>query len=138
MSGIIDLYKRNKQVINYLVFGVLTTFVNLIVYYILTFTILDPDIALYMQIANVIAWVVSVAFAYITNRKYVFESKNKNIFKEIGSFVGARIITLIMDMIIMFVSVTVFKGNDKLFKLVSQVVVIASNYVLSKLFVFRK
>ena len=78
-----------------------------------------------------------MAFAYITNRKYVFESKNNNVKKELSSFVGARIITLIMDMLIMYIGVTVLKGNDKILKLISQIIVIVSNYIFSKIFVFK-
>ena len=90
------------------------------------------------QIANILSWIGAVIFAYITNRKYVFESKNKNILKECSSFFGARIITLIMDIVIMFVGVTLLKQNDKIFKILSQVVVIVSNYLFSKIFVFKK
>lgn len=138
MSKILALYKKYKEVINYLVFGVLTTILTLLIYYGLTYTIMDPNNALMLQGANIISWVVAVIFAYITNRKFVFESKSNNIIRECVSFFGARIVTLIMDMIIMFVGVTVFKGNDKIFKLISQIIVIVSNYVFSKLFVFKK
>lgn len=138
MSKILALYKKYKEVINYLVFGVLTTILTLLIYYGLTYTIMDPNNALMLQGANIISWVVAVIFAYVTNRKFVFESKSNNIIRECVSFFGARIVTLIMDMIIMFIGVTVFKGNDKIFKLISQFVVIVSNYVFSKLFVFKK
>ena len=138
MSKILALYKKYKEVINYLVFGVLTTILTLLIYYGLTYTIIDPNNALMLQGANIISWVVAVIFAYVTNRKFVFESKSNNIIRECASFFGARIVTLIMDMIIMFIGVTVFKGNDKIFKLISQFVVIVSNYVFSKLFVFKK
>lgn len=138
MVRIIDLYNRYKEIVNYLIFGVLTTFVSLIVYYFLAFTILDPNNAIELQMANIISWIVSVTFAYVANRKYVFDSKSKNILKEISSFVGSRAITLIMDMIIMFVGVTILMANDKVIKLFSQIVVIVSNYLFSKLFVFKK
>lgn len=138
MKKIINLYKKYKEVINYLIFGVLTTILNLFVYYGLTFTILDPKNGLHLQIANVISWIVAVIFAYITNRKFVFKSQSKNILKEVTSFFGARVVTLIMDMIIMFLGVTILKGNDKIFKIISQVVVIVSNYLFSKIFVFKK
>lgn len=134
----LNLYKKNKEVINYLFFGGVTTVICLVVYYILTFTVLDPNVPVCLQIANIVSWIVGVVFAYITNRKYVFVSKNENILKEIKSFVIARLLTLILDMLIMFVGVTLLKGNDKILKLISQVLVIVSNYVLSKLFVFKK
>ena len=135
---IIDLYKKYKEIVNYLIFGVLTTIISLAVYYLLTFTVIDPKNALLLQVANVISWVAGVLFAYVTNRKYVFDSKNEDKLKEVSSFVGARLVTLIMDMIIMYVGVTLMRGNDKIIKLISQVVVIVSNYLFSKIFVFRR
>lgn len=138
MQKVVDLFNKYKEVIMYLIFGVLTTVVSLVSYYLLTITILNPESAIQLQIANIISWILSVAFAYVTNRKYVFESKSNNYVKEITSFVGGRVATLLMDMLIMFVFVTVLRMNDKLFKLVSQVIVIVANYVISKIFVFKK
>ncbi len=138
MQKVKDLFNKYKEIIMYLVFGVLTTVVSLVTYYLLTLTILNAENALQLQIANIISWIVSVAFAYVTNRKYVFDSKNKNILKEVGSFVGGRVVTLMLDMLIMFIFVTVLHFNDKLFKLVSQFLVIVANYVISKLFVFKE
>ena len=137
MSKIIDLFNKYKEVIMYLIFGVLTTIVSLVSYYLLTITIFNPDNAILLQVANVLSWIISVLFAYITNRKYVFESKNNNILKEVSSFFGSRFITLLLDMLIMFVGVTLLKGNDKFIKVISQVIVIVSNYIFSKLFVFK-
>ena len=138
MNKIKELYLKYKEIINYLIFGVLTTVVSLVTYYICVYTILDPDNAVQLQIANVISWIISVAFAYITNRKFVFESKEKNKIKEASKFVTSRIATLIMDMAIMYVGVTALKFNDKIMKLISQVVVIVMNYILSKILVFKK
>ena len=138
MNKIKELYLKYKEIINYLIFGVLTTVVSLVTYYICVYTILDPDNAVQLQIANVISWIISVAFAYITNRKFVFESKEKNKIKEASKFVTSRIATLLMDMVIMYVGVTVLKFNDKIMKLISQVVVIVMNYILSKILVFKK
>ena len=138
MDKIKDLYLKYKEIINYLIFGVLTTIVSLVTYYICVYTILDPDNAVQLQIANVISWIISVAFAYITNRKFVFESKEKNKIKEASKFVTSRIATLLMDMVIMYVGVTVLRFNDKIMKLISQVVVIVMNYILSKILVFKK
>ncbi len=132
------MYKKYEEIINYLIVGVLTTVVSLSTYYLCVVTILDPNIGWQLQVANIISWVCAVAFAYVTNRIFVFKSNNKNIFKEICSFTSSRVITLIMDMFIMFIIVTVFKGNDKIGKLVSQVVVTVGNYILSKLFVFKE
>lgn len=133
-----ELFNKYKEIIMYLIFGVLTTVISLIVYYALTYTILNPNNSIYLQIANILSWIAGVLFAYFTNRKYVFESKNENKLKEFTSFVGARVTTLILDMLIMGVGVSLLHGNDKILKLISQVLVIIGNYVLSKLIVFKK
>ena len=138
MEKIIKMLKKYKEVISYLIFGVLTTVVSLAVYYLSVFIFLNPNNAFELQIANIISWIVGVCFAYFTNRKYVFESKEKNKLKEASKFVFARVVTLIMDMIIMWIGVTLLHRNDKIIKLISQVVIIVSNYVFSKIFVFKK
>lgn len=127
-----------KEIIMYLIFGVLTTVVSLAVYYALIFTVLNPENAIQLQIANILSWIAGVAFAYVTNRKYVFESKETNKVKELSKFVTSRLVTLFLDMFIMFIGVTCLKGNDKIVKLISQVLVIIGNYVFSKIFVFKK
>lgn len=137
MGKIKELYIKYKEVINYLIFGVLTTVISLIVYYVTVFTFLNPENAVQLQIANILSWIAGVTFAYITNRKYVFESKEKNKIKEASKFVLARATTLIMDMLIMWLGVTILHLNDKIIKLLSQVVIIVSNYIFSKLFVFK-
>lgn len=133
-----NIYIKYKEIINYLIFGVLTTIISLLTYYLLVLTILNPDMALELQIANIISWLVSVTFAYITNRKYVFNSKNKNIKKEITKFYSSRITTLIIDMFLMFIFVSIFNFNDKIIKLIVQVIIIILNYLLSKLLVFKE
>lgn len=139
-SKISQLLKKvlNKEVIMYLIFGVLTTVVSLLVYYGCIHTFLNPENAVQLQIANIISWIAGVAFAYITNRKFVFESNESNQLKEISKFVTSRLATLFLDMIIMFIGVTCLHGNDKIVKLISQVLVIIGNYIFSKLFVFKK
>lgn len=131
------IYLKYKEIINYLICGFLTTLFSLITYYLLTITILDSSIATELQIANIISWCVGVLFAYFTNRRYVFVSNNDKK-KEFITFFASRITTLLLDMFIMFIFVTVLGQNDKIFKLVSQVAVIISNYLLSKLIVFKK
>ncbi|MCI5603754.1 MAG: GtrA family protein [Clostridiales bacterium] len=132
------LYKKYKEIISYLIVGVLTTVVSLGVYYACVLTFLNPENALQLQIANIISWVAAVTFAYFTNRKFVFESKNPDMLKEASAFVGARVATLLMDMVCMFVMVTCMGLSDKIAKLVVQVIVTVANYVFSKLFVFQK
>lgn len=134
----IGLYKKYEEIVNYLIVGVLTTVVSLVIYYGSVLSFLNPENGLQLQIANVLSWIGAVAFAYVTNRKYVFKSQNENRFTEAVRFVASRVTTLVMDMAVMYVLVTLFHGNDKIAKLVSQAVVMVSNYVFSKLFVFRK
>lgn len=136
LKNIKEQYEKYKEIINYLIVGVLTTIVSLIVYYVSVLTFLNPDNSIQLQIANILSWIAGVTFAYFTNRKYVFESKEKNKLKEASKFVLSRVITLLMDMFIMYLGVTLLHGNDKIIKLVSQVVITISNYILSKLFVF--
>ena len=131
MNNIKELYLKYKEIINYLIFGVLTTVVSLATYYICVYTFLNPDNSLQLQVANIVSWIAGVTFAYITNRKFVFES-------EAGKFVTSRIATLLTDMLIMFIGVTILKLNDKIIKLISQIIVIIANYLLSKMLVFRK
>ena len=137
-----ELYVKYKEIINYLIFGVLTTIVNLITKYILLFTILNPTNGFQLQIAIIISWIVAVIFAYFTNRRFVFESKNENKLKEFISFVVARIATVLLEMFIMWFFVTLLKLNSDLyvviFTLVAQVAVVIGNYIFSKLFVFKK
>ena len=131
-------YHKNEEIFNYLIIGGLTTIVSLLTYYICVLTILNPKLPLELQIANIISWITSVIFAYITNRVIVFKSKEKNIKKEAIAFIGSRIITLLLDMLTMFILVTLLHTNDKIGKAISQIIIIIGNYIISKLFVFKK
>ena len=132
-----DMYSNYKEVINYLIFGFLTFVVSMVTYYLFISTILNANDGFQLQVANILSWCISVCFAYITNRKFVFISKSNGIFKEIISFFSARIVTLLLDMFIMFLGVTLLGFNNLVIKFISQVVVIVSNYFFSKLFVFK-
>lgn len=133
-------YKKYDEIINYLIFGVLTTVVTIITYAIFTNTFLSSKSALDIQIANVLSWIIAVTFAYLTNRKYVFKSKvqgSKHI-KEIINFFLARISSLLVEMLFMYVTVTVLSYNDFICKIIAQAIVIIFNYVCSKLIIFKK
>ena len=130
--------KINKEILMYILFGVLTTIVNIVTYYILTKTILNPKNGIELQIATIIAWITCVTFAYFTKKKYVFISKEKNIKKEILLFYIARLFTLLIDMLLMYILVTKLKLNDKIIKIIVQIIIIIANYILSKLIVFKK
>ena len=138
MDKIKELCVKYREMIAYLIVGVLTTVVALAVYYILVFTFLDPNNSIQLQIANIISWIAGVIFAYFTNRKFVFQSKDPDMKKEFLKFTAARLSTLVMDMVVMFVLVTWLGFNDKICKIISNVLVIIANYVFSKLFVFKK
>lgn len=137
LDKIKELYIKYKELVNYLIVGVLTTVVSLVAYYGCVLTFLDPQSAIQLQIANILSWVAAVTFAYFTNRKFVFESKESNMVKEAGKFYASRLSTLGMDMAIMFVGVTWLGFSDKIMKLVVQVVVTIANYIISKFFVFK-
>lgn len=138
MKKLLKLYKKYKEIINYLIVGGLTTLISLISYYICVYTFLDPNKSIQLQIANIVSWIACVTFAYFTNRKYVFESKNPKKMQEATKFVSSRITTLLLDMFIMWLGVTVIGFNDKIIKIISQILIIIGNYILSKLFVFNK
>ena len=138
MNKIIGIYKKYEEIINYLIIGVLTTVISLISYYLCVFTFLDPKNGIELQIANIISWIISVTFAYFTNKTFVFKSKSNNKIKECMSFYASRVATLLLDMLMMFILVTSLNFNDKISKVVVQIVVIVLNYIFSKLFVFKK
>ena len=138
MKKTINLYKKFQEIINYVIAGALTTLVSLSTYYICVLTFLNPKDPIKLQIANIISWITCVSFAYITNRKYVFNSKNKKIFKEIIKFYSSRLTTLFIDMLIMFIFVTKLEFNDKIIKIIVQVIIIILNYILSKILVFKQ
>ncbi len=130
-----ELIKKYKEIIMYLVFGVLTTLVNIVSFYIMD----KCNINLYVN--NTIAWILSVLFAYITNKLFVFESKSlepKVVIKEGLSFFGFRLISYFMDMLCIFIMVDIFSINKMISKIVGNVIVIIANYIFSKLFIFKK
>lgn len=132
------LYHKYKEVIRYILVGGLTTLISLVIYYGCVVTFLNPKVPLELQTANILSWIGAVLFSYVCNRKYVFESDSKEVLKELVAFFVARFTTLVIDMMSMFFMVTVSSVNDKVAKLIVQVIVIVANYFFSKFFVFRK
>lgn len=128
-----EINNFSREVFFYLVFGALTTLVNFLV-----FMFLSYSLALGTVPANVIAWFLSVLFAYLTNRKWVFKSKGDNVFKEAVAFFSGRILTGVLDTAVMFVSVDIMGWNNLLMKIVSNIIVIVLNYLISKFLVFRR
>lgn len=142
LKSILALYKKYKEIINYLIFGGLTTIVSLATKYLLLFTIFDATNSIQLQTSIIISWIAAVLFAYFTNRKFVFESTNKDKLKEFISFIVARLSTLLLEMLIMWFFVTLLKLNSDLyviiFTMLAQIAVVIANYFFSKLFVFKK
>ena len=133
MKKIVNFLEKYKEIIKYLIFGVLTTLVNIIVY-----TICRKCFHIVYMISKVIAWIISVLFAYVTNRKYVFESKSDNFVKEVYSFYKYRIFSLLIELLIMYIFVEILNIDDMFANIIVNVIVIILNYIFSKLFVFKK
>lgn len=137
MKKIKELLKKYEEIIRYLIIGVLTTVVSLLTYYLLSYTVLDPKVTLQLQITNIISWIASVTFAYFANRKYVFKVQEQKNLKEASKFYVSRLTTLVLDMLLMQIFVIKLKFNDKIIKLIVQVIIIVLNYILSKFLVFK-
>lgn len=136
MEKIKELYLKYKSYINYVIFGVGTTIVSLV-----TFFIFNKLLNFNELIANVFSWIFAVLFAYITNKKYVFESSattKEEIIKEAVAFYGARLITLGIEELVLLIGSTILNFDPMIVKLAAQVIVVIANYVFSKLFVFKK
>lgn len=131
-----ELIKKYRGLLLYGIFGVLTTLINLAVYYICYEKSGIPNIP-----STVIAWVVAVAFAFVTNKIWVFDSKSmdvKTLLYEATTFVGCRLATGVFELVVMYVTVDLLQVNGMLMKLIVNVVVIVLNYVASKLVIFKK
>lgn len=136
MRLIVELMRKYKSFIAYAVFGVLTTIVNIVVYNIGYY-----ELELGNTISNIIAWIFAVVFAYVTNKVWVFDSKSwelQVLKKEILTFVGCRLATGVMDILIMFICVDFLGLHAMLMKVLSNILVIILNYVFSKLVIFKK
>ena len=136
MKTIRALIEKYYDILVYLVFGVLTTAVNYIVY-LPCYNLLGFS----ATISNMIAWVVAVAFAYLTNKPIVFRSHDwsaKTVVPELTKFVGSRIFSGALETGIIFVTVDCLLWNGNIMKLITSVLVVILNYVASKLLVFRK
>ena len=132
------LYRRFRTFWNYAIVGGLTMLMTLGLFYLLTWTLLDPHDPLQLQAANVISWVLAMAFCYIASRKFVFKSRVKNIPLEAGKFYLSRMATLGLEMFLMHVMVGNWHMNPNGAKPVAQVIVILANYVLNVFVVFRR
>ena len=125
----------NREIISYIAFGVLTTIVS-----IGTFALFDVVFGIHELIANVISWILAVAFAYFTNRRWVFDSKAKGareVVREAMAFTGGRLLTLLIEELFLLVFITWLGFDDMIIKILGQIFVMVSNFIISKWFVFR-
>ena len=138
ISFIKDLIKKYREIIVYLIVGVMTTIFSWAACFVAEL-FLNPEIAWQNGLLNTIGWVSGVLFAYPLNRKWVFCSTNPKVLKEFIGFAGSRVSTWILDIVIMAVTVNVFHMNYWVAKIfISAVLVMIGNYVFSKLFIFKK
>jgi len=142
----------NKETFLYLVFGVLTTVVNLIVFTLCNnvFNGVDFSKSAFLStiffgkpylLSNVIAWIVAVTFAFFTNKIFVFESKSfdsKTFFKELSSFFGARVFSLMVEQLGLFLLIDTLLQKELVSKIIISVIVVLINYFFSKLLIFKK
>jgi len=126
------IYKKYEEIINYLIFGVLTTVVS-----ILSYALFTRFLHFNYILSNVLSWIISVTFAFITNKLYVFKSNDCKILKEGIKFYFSRITSLLIELFVMYLMVDIFNLNDLISKIVVQFIVIVLNYIFSKLFVFK-
>lgn len=131
-----SLFQKHKELIAYVFFGGLTTLVNWGVY-----SLLADMMGMPYLWATAIAQILAILFAYVTNRIWVFHSQVRDlrgILLEMGKFFSARAASFFLDLGLMYVGVDLLQINDKWMKLLSNVIIVIVNYVLSKLFIFRK
>lgn len=131
-----SLVRQHWDIVTYLIFGVLTTVVNYMVY-LPVYNLLHLSAA----VSNAIAWVVAVAFAYLTNKPFVFKSNDwsrKTVVPELIKFVSCRLGSGVLETVILFVTVDLLHWNGNIWKLITSVLVVVLNYIASKLLVFKK
>lgn len=128
-------YKKHKELLLYLLFGGLAFVIS-----ISSFSFLNVVCKINEHISNIFSWIFAVSFAYITNKKWVFDSKTINkiqSIREIVNFLCGRLATLIIEELILYTFITKLKYPSILIKVIAQIVVIILNYIVSKIFVFK-
>lgn len=136
MQTIRKLWNRYKELILYFLFGGLTTLINILVY-----TAARKGLSMEVVPADILAWFLSVVFAYVTNKCFVFESKSwklRKVLREVLGFFAARLFSLGVDVVFLYVTVEILHWWEFGMKIAANVVVIILNYVFSKWLIFRK
>ena len=126
------LFQKHKELILYVFFGGLATVVSIGTFYVF-------NLLMHELVANVLSWVITVGFAYWTNRTWVFRSqvRGRGVWKEMLTFYSGRLLTLGLEELILLVFATVLAWNATLVKIAAQIVVLVGNYAISKLLIFR-
>ncbi len=132
INKITKLYLKYKEIILYIIVGALTTFISIFSY--LLFRLVIDN----YKINTILSWIIAVSFAYIANRKIVFLSKKTNIFKEFVTFIYFRILSLILEFLCMYLLVEFIIIDDRISKILVQFIILTTNYIFSKLFIFKK
>ncbi len=136
LSPFRPLYLKHKEMLLYLFFGGLAFLVNIGAY-----ALCARGFGINPLLSNIIAWVIALLFAYVTNRVWVFDSKvkrAKGVLIELLLFSAGRLVTLLIEEGMLWVGIDLMHSNDMIVKLIAQIVVIIGNYIISKLIVFRK
>ncbi|MEI5992937.1 GtrA family protein [Candidatus Enterococcus mansonii] len=131
-----DLYKKYKEVLAYLFFGVATTIVNITMFFVCK-DLLGID----YKVSNTIGWFLSVLFAFFTNKYFVFSSKHEGFgafIKEMLLFYWYRVLSFVIDMAMMVIMIEIMHITDFWAKMITQVAVVVLNYFFSKFFIFKK
>ena len=133
---ITGLFHKYKEIVLYFLFGTITTLINII-----SFKLFYNLFSFQLLLSNTLAWILAFIFAFITNKVFVFESKewrSKKAIKEMMEFLTARLFTLVLDSIMMWILVDCIVANDLFSKILSNIITIVINYLASKFFIFRK
>ena len=128
------LYNQHREAISYIFFGVLTTIINYVVYYFCLIAL-----SIHYAYSNIIAWILAVIFAFITNKIYVFQSRSTDIFitfQEAWKFTAARLFSVIIETFLLWIFIDLFLFDSRIVKIFTNIVVVILNYVLSKYFIF--
>lgn len=128
--------EKVKEIINYLIFGVLTTLVNIVSFY-----VFDRILGWEYLWANAVSIILSILFAYITNKLFVFNSKTETfraVMQEFVSFISFRLLSGAIDMLSMWLLVDIAILDTLIAKLLTQFIIVILNYIFSKFFVFKK
>ena len=132
----VGMYRKYQEGIDYLFWGGVAFVLSMVLFYIFANVMMIEE-----QIANVITWIICVIFTYVTNRTFVFKSKTtgvKAITKEFTEFTTARLATLVLENVVLFICIDLLLWHNMIAKLIGQFLVIVSNYILSKVWIFKK